>query len=380
MNINRLFCNRYTMLAQCLLRNIQRYGAAYTRSMLRRDKMTDYTEFKNSFGYSPVFDMIEEKAGNDFYIKAAFDMGYCVYGPLIYDFVKWLEGRSEKYTRLLFLSREGWLLKKVYDICCPKGCPAVYFLTSRRSASVAAIENENDIKDILSIYYKGSFKNLMYARFGVEIKGEDMYVEMPRNRDNVFKRINVHHILYTAAKERRIYRRYCENIIDSDSTAVVDVGYSGTIQLYLSRLTDREIDGLYMSFLHNGRALKSGCRCESLFPVENTLDETRNKVFKNQLYLEAVLKAPFGQLICFDENDKPIYDNDNSFDSETEEIQRGICAFARDMTRERYSPFNSLSAELFDFALRNGRIEASLLKPLFVEDSYCSGKELRLQE
>ncbi len=371
----RLLCNKYVLGAELMVRNIMSCGIGNTLNMYRRDKMTDYGEFKKSFANEAVFDLIDKGGGGDLDIKTAFDMGFCIYGPLIYDFVKWLDWESQGYSQLLFLSREGWLLKKAFDIYSEKSNISCYFLASRRAVSVAAIEHEKDIKDILSIYYRGSFKNIMYSRLGIDYRGKDFYTEMPGDIDKVH--IDTRQILNRAREEKARYKDYCKRTIKEGNTAVVDIGYSGTIQLYLSRLLNKAVDGLYMSFHYSGRAGKYGCKCKSLFPVYNMLDEGKNKIFRNQLYLEAVLKAPYGQLICFDEKGQPVYNNDSSFDNTTEEIQEGILSFVKTMKEQNIDiGMKTLSAELFDFAIRNNKIDISLIKKLSVEDSYCSDKEL----
>ena len=66
---------------------------------------------------------------------------------------------------LWFLAREGYVLKEVYDIFAKniikKMETANTSLTSRRSISVPAIENINDIRGILEQNYDGTFSNLL---------------------------------------------------------------------------------------------------------------------------------------------------------------------------------------------------------------------------
>lgn len=94
-------------------------------------------------------------------------------------FFHWLvqninEDRGEQ---ILFLARDGYLLKEQYEyfvninkINLPK---SVYFPASRRLTCVAAIESKEDLKDVISYYYRGSFHDFLWKRFGVKIQEND---------------------------------------------------------------------------------------------------------------------------------------------------------------------------------------------------------------
>ena len=70
---------------------------------------------------------------------------------------------------------------------------------------MSAIYTENDIKDILNQYYKGSIKNLVYSRFGISIS-EDYYVTMPQDMEKVIEKLDIEDILNKAKTERNNYK------------------------------------------------------------------------------------------------------------------------------------------------------------------------------
>lgn len=47
-------------------------------------------------------------------------IGYCVIGPLLFDFCSWLKNisKKEQINKIAFVAREGYLIKLVYDIIC----------------------------------------------------------------------------------------------------------------------------------------------------------------------------------------------------------------------------------------------------------------------
>jgi hypothetical protein len=103
-------------------------------------------------------------------------------------------------------------------------------------------------------------------------------------------------------------------------------------------------------------------------------EELTNPVFKNQLYFEAVLKAPFGQLLCFDDNAQPIYNDENDYNENVKEIQTGILRFAEDFDCE-YHKKSTFTAELCD-TLISKNTSNDILKTIVVEDRYCSDANL----
>lgn len=380
----RIFNNKYVFEIDSFIKNIERYGIKNTVSMYLRNFDISYERIKRGFRDSKsvkMIELIEKKCGNNFRIETYFNIGYCVFGPVIYDFIEWLYDQSVNYDELWFLSREGWLLKKVFDIYCNSRGKAFvntkYFLSSRRAASAAAIKEEKDIKEILSQYYRGSVDNLIKSRLGITIN-YDFYVEMPRDIEQVMSYVNINEVIDKAERERINYIKYCSSFSDNN-IAVVDIGYSGTIQYYLSKLLNIKIDGLYLSSHFNNKPEKIGCKCKSLFPVYNTLDERENKIFKNQLYFEAILKAPYGQLISFDCNGFPLYNEYDELSNDILDIQEGICCFVKDMgvMCENFKR-NTFAIELFDFCINSGVINKELFKLLSVEDKYCSDGDIKV--
>lgn len=376
----KMLNNKYVNRADSFIKNIKLYGFKNAVGLPLREKNKNYRSIINSFNDTKslrMIKLIEDKAGKDLHIETAFDLGYCLFGPVIYDFVQWVYSNSDEFDELWFLSREGWILKKAFDTYSEmtgvKKCESRYFLTSRRAASIASVRNESDIKGILCQYYKGGVKNLICSRLGCEYD-KDFTVEMPEDIDMVMKLIKTETVIKKAERERKSYIDYIGEV--RDRVAVVDVGYSGTIQYYLSKLLARRIDGMYLCSHFNNKPKNIGCECKSLFPVYNLLDERENKIFKNQLYFEAVLQAPFGQLIKFDESGQPVYNNDNYLKDEIKNVQTGIISFIEKMGICENIKRNTFSVELFDYGINSKSTNKKLFNIFTVEDSYCSDSRL----
>ena len=323
-------------------------------------------------------------------IDDPFEFGYCAFGPLLAYFTEWVLSKC-KVKKLLLLSREGYILNRFFDTyseaCGNTDINAVYFLASRRAASLGAVRSAEDVREILMIYYEGKLSNLTRERLGFDLtdKTKDNDIVLPRDIDEVMELLSPYmpEILKRASIERSAYIKYIsESVDDINDAAIVDVGYSGTIQYFLSKMLKTNIDGLYLSTRVEKKPEILGCNCISAFPVMDTSEEHTNLIFKNQLFLEALLKAPFGQLICFEDSGgkiQPTYKQDNEIPDDLALLQKGAVSFAEEYWGiiSKYAPEERLdgkfASELFDFMLNSPVMGQRIADCLNVNDEYCSG-------
>lgn len=317
-------------------------------------------------------------------------LGAVAFGAMFVNFANKVAEMAKGHD-IWFLAREGYVLKRVYDIFVEKtGCEksgSEYFLTSRRSISVPAIESVQDIRGILDQYYEGSFSNLMKSRLGINIADYfsncDTHIVMGRDLDKVMGIIEpcIDDILKKAKDEKQNYMEYINSLEHSENPYVVDVGYSGTIQYYLSKMLNKKIGGIYLSTMPEKKPEKLGCVCHSLYPLDNIELQDENPVFKNQLFLEAVLKAPFGQLMCFKDG-KPVYGEDNVLSSGVCEMQEGVFEYVSKVSQILrdigiINTDNELAKDIFDIALNGDWWPDDAAGIFDVQDNYCSNGNLQ---
>lgn len=79
-------------------------------------------------------------------IKDAYEMGYCVFGPILLTFLLWLLEQSDRdgATKLIFMSRDGFFLKEDFEYLCKlmeeqRNC--CYLGISRQLAMTAAVQS-----------------------------------------------------------------------------------------------------------------------------------------------------------------------------------------------------------------------------------------------
>ena len=323
--------------------------------------------------------------------KDIYDFGYTTMGPLMARFVQWIvEENKDNKERLLLLAREGYMLQKMIEGYC--GCRGLevpdihYFLASRRACAVSALENDEDIRELILQKYQGSFSNLLNERFGVEIHedDEDRQLDYNTKPEEIMEMLAPYkaEIFAKAAKEKNAYINYANEFISGASDiAVVDVGFSGTIQYFLMKLTGRDIAGHYLA-LHSNKPERIGGKADAIFEILDKKLIDNSKLLRYQLFLENALSAPSGQLINFTmENGKPEphYKDDDFVSDQVKRLQFGMIDF---VLQYAYASKNSpdglfadttLVEDLFYDIIAAGTLTEDIADSLTVEDGYSRG-------
>lgn len=328
-------------------------------------------------------------------ISSGTQMGYIGLGVLFSAFIEWLQEKKQTRSQFLFLSREGYFLKKIYEeylkiLNIQSTDDSVYFLTSRRAVSVASIKSWDDVWGILEQFYRGKLSNLLYARLGFRLPDEvpDCELELPRDIKRVMEKIDPYKemILEQAYREKETYLEYIQKACDREKElTVVDVGYAGTIQYYLMRLLDKPVDGEYLCTLCRKKPEKIGGICEALYESEDEEQQFNSKVYNSQLFLEAVLKAPYGQLLYFKKETNeisPVYKEENEFSPTIENVQNGILQFAKQYwyLKDQLIPSEKMDEKLAEdilfYSMRADWMSKEVEQIFMVEDDYCSNGKL----
>lgn len=284
-------------------------------------------------------------------------VGYVAFGPLIMDYLSWLARSALEAgaTKILFLSREGYLLQQAFSLLQPH-LPAspplegAYFLASRRAVGTATLREIEDVDHLLGGVFTGTLQQLVRARMGDAIAdvvrsmlGEQAVqaaVFLPEMRGAVIEmlRPTAGPLLELARKERDAYLSYWSRHAGDGRVVLSDVGYAGTIQTHLARLTGRPLFGAY--FALNARAeqtrLHAGEAAARFHDARNTPGKDC-AVLRHDLLIESILTAPTPQFSHFElegEDLRPQYTRDDGQQARfagIEGIQRGIKAFVNDV-------------------------------------------------
>lgn len=326
------------------------------------------------------------------------DLGYALLGPVILGYIHGLcrEVLDKKVNKVLFFAREGYLLKDLFNIA-KKYVPSLasvqgeYLLVSRRALSLASVECEEDIQELLKLSFTGSFQRFLHHRFGIDdVNASLEEIQLPQEVGKVIGMLKSYEeeILKKAKWERDNYLKYYHSLGEiSDSRIMVsDIGYSGTIQYYLSKLTGQSYDGYYFATDSKKRPLAiAGNTMKGYYVEDDSCSECSvSNVYKYHLLLECILIAPKGQLVCVDANGEFVYTEEKNpyFTQQVERIQEGIRQYVKDFYETCGASALELpldktfSEKMMKAAVEYGVIDKSLEACFTVEDFYVSDQEI----
>lgn len=332
---------------------------------------------------------------NKYFVKNFYELGYIIYGPILTYYMLWLikETTTNKHEGIWFLARDGYFLKPLYEKICKwlniKALPSEYLLASRRAASVASFKNVNELYDLLDIPYKGTIKDFVFVRYGLVLDNSkyNQKIELPNDREILKKIIEevADQILENAQSEKLAYLAYMENLSvkNSENLAIVDMGYAGTIQHYLTNLTKTDYNGYY--FATNVKNWFTDNKIHGCFAENEDYGTTKSSLFKYQLILESILTSPDGQLLYFDENINPVYGKPGIGQANINsliEVHKGIEDYCKSLVETYGDKLFDLNVDLqfFDSWIKTfikmPKECASEIKEIFIsDDDYCNGVE-----
>jgi FMN phosphatase YigB (HAD superfamily) len=339
-------------------------------------------------------------------------IGYAVVGPVILSFCLWLmdAAKKDRIEKLYFLAREGQLLKAVYDrvaMHVEDAIPSEYLVLSRRAVMVPMIESADDIYRIAQDhdYFLNELREFVKYRYGLILTDEDLHnlyrkglwkeekkLELPRDilRVKPVLKELTKKIIARSRIECPGLAAYLNRVELNDvtSVAVVDVGYSATVQEKLCRFLRKPIHGYYM--LTSARSRRN-CSQHNSFARGYYGDQINGdesdlpSLWRRSFELEIFLSSNDPQVICYllDKNGEP-----EAVFQESCEVQQtsnirtnlhsGIMSFIDDFFWLRNSVYPELKlsaflpAMLFEGFVENmSDSEREILSSLVLDDHYC---------
>lgn len=250
--------------------------------------------------------------------------GYAVLGPLAADFCGWLARHALEHghRHIAFLSREGYLLQQVFARMWPHASAASrishgYLLTSRRAARMAAMHGPGDLPALLGGSFRGTLGELLSARLGsgahAAARGVLGDAELRRNlflpeqQAELVETLQpvMAGLLEQACREREAYTRYWQQQVGERAVLLADVGYAGSIQAALSRMTGRPLAGAYFALRQSASATLGSAPAHARYCDQRLGNASHGDmsdtctILRHDLLLETLLTAPDGQLDHF---------------------------------------------------------------------------------
>lgn len=290
-------------------------------------------------------------------------------------------------SQLLFATREGYLLRPMYEgYCASLGvqpqCNALFY-SSRTAACAASVSSEEDLREVMrKPEYRGTLGSFTASRLNFDLSAHPELCEKPitlpaeTNEALALLRPLFPEIFRNAEQQKLAYRTYIDSIRqDGKSLTVVDVGYNGTIQNAVSRLLGQRVDGLYI-FLNSKAYLKKSENRGGAIADPNSGD---HPVYSNLLFLEAVMQVPYGQLRKMElreGNVVPKFNRDANFSKEIPAAQERFCRFTQwfagwqKKTHGALEPDFALAEAIWVCCLRFDLLPNGLLEGFWLADDF----------
>lgn len=280
---------------------IQTYKVYSTVEMLEQSIYASIVEYNNSIEENIAIAYFAAEGFNDpfgrYYpngkliIDSAKRLAKLIIAPMVFKYVIWLIQKLEKSSEnlVLFPSRDGFLLKQIYDLISRKYVDldlpvSVYFYTSRRAAQVAAAKTREDICRIAEFDASYPVFERLEKRFEIIGEGEFELNALP---DSILKAA-----LERSCMEREAYLEYIEStgFFRKKKVALVDLVAIGTVHEALQRITEKKIKGYYFLRRSPDTLLTQELDCESLYGMFGDFQMKFN-IYRFYYFLESVITS-----------------------------------------------------------------------------------------
>lgn len=405
---------------------IDSYYIMSAKDMLMKSSISELASSVNTVSDSICLGLVAAKLFNSPFAlcstngKVSYDdseiYGYCVYGPLLEKFLIWLyyNSRKDGIDKLLFFARAGYFLEKDYKVVSEllndgyeqDWC---YLPISRRLIYMATMENEDDFKRVVAFPYVGTFAEYMKSRFGIivtEVTSEynNRQINAVGDSKDILEWIQPYkdEIIKKAKRERENYLRYLKTDGDMQkglTYGTVDLGYYGTNQYYLQRLTGIKTKGYcFYACLGKDNVYISDISMTGCFQYGDDYTAEKSIVRKKNMYIETFITAPHGMISYIDNQGKMICKPDGKsqeyFDIK-EKVNCGAVDFivnyiniykavlavnSKEHKKLMQDRRESLEDNLFCNVL-NGicNVSNDILEGFYFDNDFVGGKEIKLE-
>lgn len=288
------------------------------------------------------------------------EFGYCCLGPVLYGFSNWLKDKiyEKNIKKVFFLSREGNIMKKAFDLV-EKKINSQYIFVSRKSLALACLINANTYDDIyakLSLRKEETIEgfldsiNLLDEYFLNILDEYNIAKENKIKKCDIFIDLinkNINYIRQRAIEYNSIVIKYLKQNGLNDKFALVDIGWSGTMQNMICEILDNNgvdyhIEGFYFGVRQKAttsitsKSKKTGY----LYDISNNSLESSMRGFNG--LLEQVFSAFHGTTKGYNIQNgfvKPIIDelelNDTMLEN-VKNIQENALSFVINFNENQY--------------------------------------------
>ena len=314
-------------------------------------------------------------------------------GPVFAAFCRWLS-QNDKDDLLLFVTREAYVLQPMYQVYCktagiiPRDNKIFY--ASRQATAAAAFCCEENYFAAYEEIFDGTVCEFSRTHFNFVFPASDINgskrIVLPRMKEEVLRYFVPYKdtILKQNSVQAQIYRKYVSAIKEefpNKRLTIVDIGYRGTAQYYLSLGQKELFAGEYL-FLNNITLTKQLNCPESSLAITT---EGRHPLYDNLLFLEALMQVPYGQLIELIQNDngsiEPVCTEPIVISKEIQRAQKCFQQYVENEAQwakklgDHFDYPLSLAEDIFAALIDCDLIPKWLLSNLKIDDAFSGHKQ-----
>lgn len=326
--------------------------------------------------------------------------GYEIFGPLLYGYVDWLakKFKENNYDKIYFLSRDGFIMKRAFDIIQPNN-KSQYFYASRRSLLVPTIWMCSNFKEILNRIHlpKEITVEALLKKLGLEPNKYKDVIE--KYNYSLNQKINIRQyidkeieffslirddMISNSKEEYKSLLNYLNKMDFRGNVAIVDIGWYGNMQQALEdiiKLSDRtaKISGYYVGIVPESKKQEINIMNGYLFNKDKQNLFLKEKFF-NSIF-ELFFSAHHGSVKKYTDKQGFVelykYEYDGSETNKyINEFQNGAIEFIKDYSNSRLSKYIRLNEyivtyNIFEFGNRPKKIDIeSFGNIMFYDDDF----------
>lgn len=279
-----------------------------------------------------------------------YKIGYKTFGIILYGFSLWLKEELErqKIKKVYFLSRDGWILQKAFNIINfnNKDINDYYLYASRRALLVPCLhlcKNFAEIKELLNLKPKLIIKTYL-NKLGIDFYLNNIEDDLEKVIDEKEQRVLFEKLKGTVVenleKEYKAITEYLKKKDFNGKLAIVDIGWFGNMQNALYMITgNEEIFGYYVGTRKNENLDKLEFMKRKGYLFNNKINDNYWYVAAMNSLFETFFLANHGSVKRFNlnkNNDIKIESCDYEYKNNAEkehlirDFQRGALDFVKD--------------------------------------------------
>lgn len=308
-------------------------------------------------------------------------------------------------SRLFFLSREGWILREIFNtlnLDPNRRISSAYLLGSRRAIRLASLHIKGDVLALAAHPYRSGvlLGDLLQSRFDLASSDVDervllkvgySHLQEPLTADPAGRvqftalcGLLADQILVNASEERAAYLQYLgqAGLLDEACPGIVDIGWRANMQGALGMLIGRPLRGYYYATLQGTEAWRSKGHAIWAYAGEMVAAGHPSAAVTNRRLIEYLTCHVDPSLLKFEHRDGSVIPRFRTEQDHgvrrlfIEQVHQGAIRFARDL----HEQLGEMSEELWidpflgervfaSFALNPHPVDAAMLKGHHFEDA-----------